>query len=958
MSIEEFINNLKDIKDITSYLNENKNVLNFPNNQISLKEFIETAIKLNRFDLVIPFFNDEQKYHFILDIDDIESLKKSIDFNLKSLITSFKPQLFTKELFDSHGEKIIKIFKDELIGTYYTDIDFLFKNSDFFNFCLEHEYLNIISKFNHSLFTKDIIDKYGHLILKAMKGFVPYPIRHNPDLLKFVLSNKYRNYYAFFVPKLFTNEIIDDNLSELFTYLEENNNYLPDSLYENPYFFKKCLENKKKKLYFSFYENLYTEDIINEYGSDFLEVIENSLNGNPPPVLKYNLPISKYALKSTYNDLSLMFIFPENILNDDDLINLYSKKLNLTPKELKDKLSYLYERNNKIFKTLIPKTLKYLDIKFVEALAIYPDFQGVLLKLKSKTVKVLAKIYNILNIKDYDFTTIIYHIFENIQNKEDLIEKLDIDNLTEEELKNLIYILKKKITFYEINSNKDLDDSSIIKQEDDYFKEITLKIQNNSINLEDLRSALLEKKFGLDIKEARFIHERYGLYQNGNDIKIRKSTICILNEIGEILNSNSLDELKFLYITSDRIRSDFYTTIALEVAIRSEYSKAYSKTLYKPKENDKINNNHKLQFENPFIYNRLTNAKYNDKKLEFYLLNDDFNLQVHVLGGYRGIDRPDNFKDDWNRPIIDNHGIATSYIGNSLILTTEINHPILGFADYEAGALLGISNKTLYSDSFMSNYSLSIANPFAFYPPDRLLDSTNYGHNEILIERRDYRDNENFKRQPSYIVYIVDDINNPTNFDEDNPLYQETIQAASDFNIPIIILDRLQYAKRETIICQELEKEFFTKKDTDSLRTLIFRFWNNVRSCSKNHDAKDAEYKNYFTDNDANQLVTRIYNFILELNNEDLKNNFIAFLRRVNYPVENIGIIIDYLNDIKSTPKIPKEREENIARFYYKSESTIQEKIKKDIENHVSLDEIIRKINNHEYEEKENETKR
>ncbi len=80
-----------------------------------------------------------------------------------------------------------------------------------------------------------------------------------------------------------------------------------------------------------------------------------------------------------------------------------------------------------------------------------------------------------------------------------------------------------------------------------------------------------------------------------------------------------------------------------------------------------------------------------------------------------------------------------------------------------------------------------------------MIDKTRHTHNEMVIERRNPRNSSNIhvKRQPNYVVYFVDDINNEDNFDiKNNELFKESVQAALDNNIPIVIIDRLKFAKR------------------------------------------------------------------------------------------------------------------------------------------------------------------
>ena len=114
------------------------------------------------------------------------------------------------------------------------------------------------------------------------------------------------------------------------------------------------------------------------------------------------------------------------------------------------------------------------------------------------------------------------------------------------------------------------------------------------------------------------------------------------------------------------------------------------------------------------------------------------------------------------------------------------------------------------------------------YPPKEMIDNTRPTHNEMVLERRNNTNSTNFKRLPNYIVYIVDDINNEENFQEDNQLYQETLQASIDQGIPIVIVERLKYAKSEKIKCDNLVQEFYITKDYKKLEEMVLTYSNNM----------------------------------------------------------------------------------------------------------------------------------
>ena len=146
---------------------------------------------------------------------------------------------------------------------------------------------------------------------------------------------------------------------------------------------------------------------------------------------------------------------------------------------------------------------------------------------------------------------------------------------------------------------------------------------------------------------------------------------------------------------------DFYSVVNLDSKIRKDYAKLYNDTLYKVNDKDIINENCELYNTNREVYKKIINTNYKGITPKFYLLKDDFNLQIHVLGAYSGFEVPDDFKVDWNMPKIASHGICTSYIGNNQIATARDTkgHPVYGFSDYEESALLLGGNFDLASST-------------------------------------------------------------------------------------------------------------------------------------------------------------------------------------------------------------------------------------------------------------------
>ena len=199
---------------------------------------------------------------------------------------------------------------------------------------------------------------------------------------------------------------------------------------------------------------------------------------------------------------------------------------------------------------------------------------------------------------------------------------------------------------------------------------------------------------------------------------IEKKYIDILIEIYSIVNNlKSDDELRFLLYVSRGTINDYKSTYLLESKIRAEFAKKYSDTLYKLKPQHNISNNPDL-VQNKAALEILKNCTYNGKHPEIYMMDGDFNLQIHVLGAYRTFERPDNFQDAWNMPKISNHGICTSYIGNNQIASARQKHPAIAFQEYDGDEMLLCGPYDL--GSYNTAFASSMEKAAYFIPPNQM----------------------------------------------------------------------------------------------------------------------------------------------------------------------------------------------------------------------------------------------
>lgn len=405
---------------------------------------------------------------------------------------------------------------------------------------------------------------------------------------------------------------------------------------------------------------------------------------------------------------------------------------------------------------------------------------------------------------------------------------------------------------YKITSIEDL-------QNYEKIREAYIEKKLNSNDFVDVKEGVLEKVFGISYETANEIYSPYceGILR-GKDI-FEEEFVLFFKQLKTIMEIKNLEELR-------KVGKNFNTNIKLDVKdylhlgtmIKKRLVKEYNKTLYKPSgiEDDLING------------------------IKLYKVagkdgSKPFNLSVHVLGAYSNFSSERegfNYHDNWTRPLINNHGICTSYIGNNHLGVAEIENAVLGFTDYEYGSLLLAGPRDIYSANSTFDIMSDESSKCNYLLPSNLIDSTRVNHNELVYERRIGTQ----KRMPSYIVYFCDDYDKAkhryerlkrrgryeklANLDTAilSPYYEadmlhHTLKAAEDFGVPIVVVERKKIAKKERERIDKTLREFIT--DSKLNRQEVKRYLhdtltdignNYVGNSSPGHSALNKRYFNEF----------------------------------------------------------------------------------------------------------------
>lgn len=831
--------------------------------------------------------------------DSFAFLQFCLNNNITTVLKDFfaySRGLFTPEFLNENKELMVKTINEYFNGSTLADFNI-------FKFCLDNNLLSDsrILFFNEKYYTKEILNQYKDIFIRVFnrESLHISSSLYNQDILDFAFENKIYplidNY--FYKNILFTKESFDrnkENATQYFTQISENS-------------FFWCFKDNTDVVEFVFENGI--SNVINWImtrkpsliSEELIIKCENSLRNyfkeyNIPELIRGNYKLIRRIIGNGIIDLGI----------DKDLA-VY-------------KLDYLYNINDEVLQTIDFKLLSYdFDLEFLSKITIYRDIQEKIMKLNEHSLNIFYRVAKLLNNDSVDLSSIIVKFLDNINNFEHILDSIDVNSLSDEQVKNYIEIIELNCDFGITNASELLNER-FTEQKKNYYDNFDKNIDEHSI--EEIQQAIFQKHYGIDLNSAKFILARYDYdYSELVKSELDERIINIIFGIKAIIECSSKDKLIEIYRNVELVKSDYIVHAHLESAIRKSYAEMYNKTYYKIDKNSK-------RCDHPLV----KNATYNGQEIEIYEVDGDFAMQISALGAYSGYATPENFKTDWNRPKIASHGICTSYITNSEIAAARAYHPILGFAEYEDSALLLGGNYDLVSRDANLTFDTSSANPYKMLPPRAMIDATRHNHNEMVIERRkqgSYMGKSTPKRQPNYIVYIVDSMDNAENFSSSNSIYEETLQAASDFGVPVIVIDRSKHSRREMEKCVALEYEFKKSHDLNVLEELFLKYFNN--NIGGRFFSSNPEYakNNLFDSDSVVNLYKRIVEFVSNYIESDYEkviilNKIIDILNReernyvdpndldkkpFNYAeeIQKLSYMIDKIKDQIEMKSIPNE---------------------------------------------------
>ena len=469
-----------------------------------------------------------------------------------------------------------------------------------------------------------------------------------------------------------------------------------------------------------------------------------------------------------------------------------------------------------------------------------------------------------------DYINAIGKFVNNMSQYEDLLNDEEfLKRLQNEDEKG--YIISKLSTivignnenYFAIESMEDLD---YYDESRKYEVNRILKKFNQTdavVSVEDGQFALLEGLYGIDRIEAEKLVAKYGKYIEDIEAEEKTDKDDIKNYIIALRNILCLKksdisflarDVDFMNMINEEGDYNIGTITDIEKKLRAMYSEEFQKKLLKFGDEEKA----------------VAKISYNGKEIKVYEIprkNEngeyeeiDFGLLARVEGAYGSYERPENYQDLFNNIEIDYHGNCESYINQSMNSIARTDEDGLIFFYTESNDLLMASPWDIGSVEANGKFNTAnadeydLVHPICFTTPDRMADTTRHLHDELVSERYSFDDKDKkVKRRTPNLIGIEKETNDlDIILKLEKGEFYEHLKAASDLDIPILIINREALAvqemnriKTDLLLLKKYDSgEIKTDKSfEDIMNNIITRFENNAVGVQF-HESKQKLFNN------------------------------------------------------------------------------------------------------------------
>lgn len=496
-----------------------------------------------------------------------------------------------------------------------------------------------------------------------------------------------------------------------------------------------------------------------------------------------------YSIISKSTDLSYI----------DNFLSVYEQGV-FTPEKM-DLLEKLASQNpnilNKINFRIFEDSIFDMGEEFISRIAKYPNFSNKFIKLSKNNPELFEVIKN---------------GFKELEDTKRIPEALDVEQ------KIINYVTTKCHKLKDVNFDdlcncaiRNKESSHILKidysenYEEEFEKACDEKFNSPRTDIDDKRTILLSKYYGMTTTTAKKFYKSY--VKNAEQLSLQDEELKkYLSEIEKILNLTDIEEINKLYY-SITTKVTPLERLHYEDILREEYSKTYVKSL---KDTDsQLKENQDAQY-----------IEFEGKRIKQIKLNGDFSLLIHSTdSGFKGKKELKNgsFLESWQQIDDPERHLASCCFMNQDFLghvPANENGVLAVFANVKSDELNLVGPTDI--DSHIKSYNY-ISGKSMHMTADNLPYYTRRVYNEVPIERKN----------PDYFL-IFDD--------SPEKVVQNAYKAASEFDVPVIFVDKREIEKQQLENLDSLIQEFSDNKDLSVLARLVSTYETNVAGWLLNRD--------------------------------------------------------------------------------------------------------------------------
>lgn len=389
-------------------------------------------------------------------------------------------------------------------------------------------------------------------------------------------------------------------------------------------------------------------------------------------------------------------------------------------------------------------------------------------------------------------------------------------------LKSYFNVINQEQNYFGIKSIEQLENyeqirnnvcNSILNNPEN-IQGLTEHIQSLS-ELDRVKFATIEKNFGISLTQAKLLCQKYGFnIENVQEIVGNEKIHTFLKNLTQIISSDSIEQIEKLELAEINIEN----FNAIDTEIRKSFAQMYNDKFYKPKEEDLIEV-----------------IEIDGKKVPIYNAGTNFYMCSHVVGAFSHKNNGEqSYQQSWNIPKRTNHVFCTRMISNESLELAKEDQIGYGFTDFDNSALVASApwdmasmelNKQFDTVGAMDSERTMAAcegSSSRFLTPMEQANNTRLDGNETNWDR--FNSNGE-KKQPSYIICIADSMSNDEY--KNNKNYQDSLIVASQFGIPLVMLDREKIIENEHLEIENMLQEYEETKNPSLINRIIQRFENN-----------------------------------------------------------------------------------------------------------------------------------